>query len=269
LKKSIALFAVLAFLIVVFALLNTIFKIYEDYSKNSNNFYQTTVLIKNIFDILNTISKDINETNFKFIFTTIPISSKDGNFREVIKIKPLFDKINLNEYLQNNKINPSIDMFLNNLFEKYNILDPQYFKDLLLDSLDKDDLERSPDTEKLNINSKIYNYKQFQKIINFYAQKKNDKSIYKISFNKYIYFYPDKTPLICEILDKNLNNLLNIKNLDCKNLSNINKKILNDLDIITFKSAKIFFVKISTNEFNMTYDLKQKRIIKFENNPVY
>jgi len=268
LKKSIALFAVLAFLIVVFALLNSIFKIYENYSKNNYNFNQTSMLIKNIFDILNNISKDINETNFKFIFTTIPLSSKDGNFREVIEIKPFFDKINLNEYLQNNKINSAIDMFLNNLLEQYEILDPIYFKDLLLDSLDKDHLERSPDTEKLNINSKIYTYKQFQKIINFYAKKTNDKSIYKIPFKKYIYFYPKNTPIICEIMNKDLYQFLNLENFNCNELIKY-KKLVNELDIIPFKKSTIFFITISTNEFNITYDLKQKRIIKLENNPIY
>jgi len=69
-------------------------------------------------------------------------------------------------------------------------------------------------------------------------------------------------------MNKDLFQFLNLENLNCKDLIKY-KKLVNDLDIITFKKSKTFFIKISTNEFNMTYDLKQKRIIKLENNPVY
>jgi hypothetical protein len=190
LKKSVALVSVLLFLIIIFSILNGIYKIYENNIQTNYNFNQTSVMVKDIFTLLNNFSEDINKNNIKFLFNSFPISSKDGKFKESITIKPLFNKINLNEYLENNKINSSIDTFLNNLLEKYEILDPQYFKDLLLDSLDSDSLERESYTEELKINSKIYTYKQFQKIIDFYAKKKDDKSIYKIPFKKYIYFYP-------------------------------------------------------------------------------
>lgn len=268
-KKSIALFSVLAFLIIVFALLNAIFDIYEKNYKITN-FNQTSVMVKDIFTLLNNFSEDINKNNIKFLFNSFLISSKDGKFREIITIKPIFNKINLNEYLANNKINSSIDTFLNNLLEKYQTLDPQYFKDLLLDSLDSDTLERESNTEDLNINSKIYTFKQFKKIIDFYAKEKNDKSIFKIPFKKYIYFYPQNTPIICEFIDKKLLDLLNLTiDTNCTSTSKENLKKIKELDIIPYKLSTNLLIKIKTTKFNMIYDLKQKRIIKLENHPVY
>ena len=261
-KNSIALLSVLLFLIIIFSLLSSIFKIYEEYSKNNFNINQTSILIKNVSTILQSI--DVNESNFQLIFTKIPISSKDGRFREIIEITPIFNKINLNQYLQKDKINPLIDKFLTNLLEFYEIKDAEYFKSLLLDSLDKDSLERANFTENLNINSKLYSYKQFQKIIDFYSKQIEDNSIYKIPFKNYIYFYPLNTPLICEQIDKTLSQFLNLTQLKCNR-----EKTIDNLDIIPFKYAKTFFIKVSTKQFNMLYDLKQKRIIKIENNPIY
>jgi hypothetical protein len=288
-KKSIALFITIMFLFVVVGILGTILFYTQKMTKN-DNFYiaENSILIKNALDTLNTISKDINTSDkLKMIFTSFPISSVNGDFRAVYTITPLYNKIDLNAYLQNGKINPHIDAFLDNVFDYYQIQDSQLLKDLILDTIDKDDIEREAYSEitlqNPNFqNGQIYNFNQFETIQKRYYQITQDKNIFKIPWKKLVFFGNGKSHIIeCNLLDKLTAKFLGLQfdgNPTCKNiLTEENKQIIDNFDIIEFKNKNDFLINIAIdyfynelhNEINIIYDIHEKKAISIESHPVY
>jgi len=280
-KKSIALLTVLLFIVLLMSLSAVIFKIYDKYSSSSYKYItQDTLIIKDVSQILD---QSLANTDIYDLLTTYPpISSKDGNFIVNVTISPIFNKININNYIENNKTNQTIDDTLNNILDFYEILDPIFFKDLLLDTIDTDTDERSADSEIiLNEpfqNGLIYNKKHFQKILDYYALQKNDPNIYKIPWDKYI-FFGDKNKYIldCNLIDKNLAKFIGLefKNdiISCNNLEK-NKKLIENLNIKPYDKNTTYWVKIDisynqTNELNITYDTKSKKVVNIEKHFIY
>jgi hypothetical protein len=271
-KKSIALLITIMFLLIVLSILGVILNITQK-SLTSNNIPQENLLIKSTINLLNSTNlKTVSE--IKEILKTFPIKSKDSKLKATIKISPLFNKIDINTYL-NKKINPLVDNYLTNILEYYNVKDPLFFKNLILDTIDKDSLEREAYSEislqnPLFQNGKIYNKNHFLKILNYYVKKTDDKSVLDIPWDTLIFFGDGKKHyLTCEFLDKDVKKFLGIKRLKC------DKK--NNLDIINFKNQSSFWVLIKIdyiyhhiqNRVQITYDIRNKKVINIEANPLY
>ena len=153
----------------------------------------------------------------------------------------LFDKININE-IALKKTKPFIKQYLLNILSTYNIKDPEYFIDLILDTIDSDKEERNAYSEIKLIdpsfpNGKIYSFKHFKKILKFYAQQRRDKDIFKIPWKKLIYFGDKKIyPIDCKRINKNIATFLGLvfEEYSCKEILNYdeNKKLIKNLDII-------------------------------------
>ncbi len=284
-KKSIALLAVLGFIIIIIGLSTGILKLYEKFSSTSYSYIsQNSLILKNIKKTLNNALKEINNSDIQNIFTTYPpIVSKDENFILNIEISPVNDKININNLIENNKTNIYILNTLSNILEYYEILDPLFFEDLLLDTLDLDTLERDAYSEiilyKEFQNGTIYNYKHFKEILDYYANIKNDKNIYKIPWDKYIFFGDKKKYILdCNLIDKNLAKFIGLefKNdiISCENL--IENNLTQNLNIKPFDKNNSYLIKVDTNYFlnNQKYNLsffyntKTKKAI-VENNFIY
>ncbi|MEO1927773.1 MAG: hypothetical protein ABGX26_03710 [Nautiliaceae bacterium] len=272
-RKSIALLITLMFLFIVISILGFILNTTQK-SLKTNNIPQENLLIKNSIELLNSIKlKTLKQT--KEIFKTFPIQSKKGDLKAIIEISPIFNKPDINAYLFKKKINPLIDTYLTNILETYDIKDPIFFKNIILDTLDKDSLEREADSEiilqnNLFQNGKIYNKKHFLQILNYYVQKTNDKNILKIPWDNLIFFgNGENNSLTCEFLNKDVKKYLNITDLKC------DKK--NNLDIINFKNQNSFWVLIKIeyiyhniqNKIRVTYDIRKKKVINIEANPLY
>jgi hypothetical protein len=107
LRKSIALFLTLIFITVILAIVGSIIGIYKKISKNNfeRDISQNSVLIMNVKNILDNVVKDLNKSNIKKIYNSFPVINRDGDFKVLITIKPLLDKININEYFDKNKKN--------------------------------------------------------------------------------------------------------------------------------------------------------------------
>jgi len=261
-KKAIALFMTLMFLAVAVVFIDYIMSSYQKITQKSSLFIsQNSLIIKSSLTTLKNL-KIKNESDLKKIFTSFPVSSKDGSFRALIEIKPV-NSINLNDYLKNGEINSSIDLFFDYLLFKYDVKDPVFFKNLVLDTLDRDDIQRSADSEIMEYdplfqNGKIYNFFQFKKILKYYAQKTLDKSITKIpwkdffNFRKSQIYLPNAT--ISEFLEQNVTRF----------------------NIISFKKAKKFFVTVTVKydyetaqSIKILYDIKNKKVADIEIDPVY
>jgi hypothetical protein len=282
-RKSVALFLTLIFLTIILGVVGSIIGIYREISKSGfeKNISQNSVLIINIKSILDNITKDLNKSNIKKIYDIFPVSNKDGTFRVLIKIKPLLDKININEYKNNSK-KKYVELFLNNVLEYYQIKDPIFFKALIEDTLDNDDIERIGNSEiklkdKFFKNGKIYNYKHFQKILNYYAKYTEDKDIYKIPWKSLIWFGNKKSIIDCNIINQNVAKFLGLifyEKLNCKELNREeNKDILKKLSIIPFDKNISYLVDIEINYSNenldIFYDINKKRIEHIKSNSLY
>ncbi len=108
-------------------------------------------------------------------------------------------KINLNALLVqlakaegNCDLNETTELLcrpLNRFFDQYDIRDKRTMYDLLIDTVDKDDLELGSDTEIANedidfAQGKIYSYNHLQKIFQRYYQLTSDKNIFKLDREK-------------------------------------------------------------------------------------
>ena len=279
-KKSIALLSVLLFMLLLFGVVASIFSIYQKYSNNNfaNIINQNSELISDVKNMLKKV--DINSSeSLKNILTTIPFSSNNGDFRGIVNVSLISNRINLNEYLKDNKINPAIDYILDKIFEKYEISDSMFLKNLILDTLDSDVNEREAYSEikffdKTFPNGYI-NKKILKKILDYYYKKRDDKSVYKIPWDKYFIFLSIHTPIYCEFVNKNILDVLNVENDVCENLKK--SKIANKLDIISFDKNKTLILDLNISyilnnqeeKMNIIYDLNQKKVIDIESYPLY
>jgi hypothetical protein len=262
-KKSVTLFVTLLFIMAATFIVSQILNTYKKATSVSFEFIaQNTKIIQNIKTALK--NTDFNQT-LSFFNKPLFISSKNGDFRAKIEIYPVCT-ININDYLIKGKINKNIDALFDFLADKYNIGDIIYLKDLILDSIDSDDKERSAYSEiKLQNpafqDGGIYTYADFMQILEYYSKKAHDKSVFKIEWKKYFNF--KKTQLFKECADKN------IINLNDQNITNFNI-ITYDANVSSFiVGIKIAYVLRSSQKMNVFYDIKQKKVIDIEENPLY
>ena len=280
-RKSIALFLTVIFITVIMAVLSGIFAVYQKFTKDSfyKSISQNSILIKNIKSTLDNISKDINGIDIKNIFQTFPISSKDGNFRALITIKPMFDRVDINEI---NK-NKYVKKYLESILEYYQTADPVLFESIILDTIDLDTKERVGGSE-IVLNraffkqGRIYNYTHFKEILDYYVKLTNDKSVYKIPWQKLFIFGNGNSIIDCNLISKTVAKFLGLQyneNINCKSLNSFkeNKNIIQNLNIIPFNKNIIYPIKINIlyNKENLSliYNINQKRIENIKNNILY
>ena len=279
-KKAIALFLTLIFITAIMAILGGIFAVYQKFTKDKfyKNISQNSILIQNTKSILKTILKDINQSKIQYILNTFPISSKDGNFRALIKITPLLNRVDINEINKNSLIKK----YLENILEYYQTVDPIFFENLILDTIDKDKKERSGGSEIILKNpffkeGKIYNYSHFKEILDYYVKFTNDKSVYKIPWQKLIFFGNGNSVIDCNIMNKNVAKFLELKfnNISCKNLKSFkeNSQIMQKLNIIAFNKNINYPIKInilySDENLTLIYDINKQRIENIKSNILY
>ena len=265
----------------VIGILGGIFAIYQKFSKDTfyKNISQNSILIKDIKSILDTVSKDINGSDIKILFHTFPISSKDGDFRALISIEPLFNRVDINE-IKNNKY---IKTYLQNILEYYQVADPLLFENLILDTIDKDKEERVGGSEivlkePFFKQGKIYNYSHFKEILDYYYKVMQDNSIYKIPWQKLIFFGDGNSIIDCNLISKDVAKFLGLEysdNITCKSLETFeeNKKIMKNLSIIPFNKKISYLIKINLlyddENLSFIYDINKKRIENIKNNILY
>ncbi|NPA56091.1 MAG: hypothetical protein GXO40_06975 [Epsilonproteobacteria bacterium] len=260
-KKAVALIITLVFVTFFIHKIAQFLQDYRQYTQDTYHYVlQDRLIIKDIKQILSSI--DIDANTLDYLFQTYPISSKNDNFKLRVCITPLSDKLNINE-LALIPQKKAIIQYLTNVLNFYHVYDPQYFIDLLLDTIDKDTQERNPPSEialydKTFLNGKIYNYKHFAKILDFYAKNREDKRIYLVKWRDLIYFGDKRKYMI----DANREHISKFMDYD--------EKFQQILDIIPFDKKTSYLIKISVNGYiEIIYDIYTKRIVDIADNILY
>jgi len=278
LKKAIALLLTLSFLIISFSIIGSIFLLYKKLTNNSFEYSiaEDSFIIQSIQKKFKTVNINSSEAINQLLLSNFYF--KHNNFKVVILFKSAQDKININNLLYDDKVNQTMLDFIDLIFDKYRIEDREFFIDLILDTIDKDKEERNDKSEislyEPFVNGYIYNYKQFQKIIDYYYKVTQDKNIYKIPFKDIFSF--DNSYTDCNHLSFVIKNILGIQG--CNDLKSLyDKKFIENLGIIPFNKERPYYIwmnvhyKRYNNQFNfkILYDITNKRIVKIEKHIIY
>ena len=256
-RRSFALLLTFAFLAIAIGIISSLFIFYKNVTNKSFEYSiaQDSFIInslKNEF-LINLNKSNIYSYYGGFIFDT-------GEYKIKINIKPVFNRININRYLVNGKINKEMDRFFDLVCESYNINECSFFKDLVLDTLDEDDVERDFYTE-------IKNYKLFR-----------NGRIDKKMFLEIIKFYEEKTK---EKIDKKILNIFGFRYNIYSDINVLNKEVLllienlnkQKLGIIPIKKMNFYYIKVLVDykysKFSFIYDIVNKRIISIKKEMIF
>lgn len=195
-KKGIALLITILMLASISLLLIKNFSISERFIEDHTElkllsignrlFLDSTVIVKKTL-------QDINSTEaYDFLFS-MPFVFHQNSFKLTFTFSPIENRININNLLKNNQKQEEYALMIEKILISYNVQDPNYFIDLILDTLDNDTVERSYNSEiilknRFFTNTEIQSIDHFDAIIDYYAQAKDDKNIYLINWNKFIGF---------------------------------------------------------------------------------
>ena len=185
---SLSLIAVLSG--VVFFFLDKEQKVHEDF-KSEQDLIQANLILHSLAKYLKKIKFDEEKI---FYGSKAPIVIDLADMRLKIKIDSRQKLFDLNALVKSAiKDDASFDKLVD-FFKKFEVKDPNYFVELLLDTVDKDTIDRNGvDSEIVNErqnfrNGKIYSQRHLENIIEYYVQKRGDTNIYNVPFDEYFNF---------------------------------------------------------------------------------
>jgi len=170
---------------------------------------QFSLTFKDFNSILNSITKDVNDSDTLEILLSSdipPLTEPKTGIVIGFEMNSRMKKINLNMLLNNlitsegncdqNMTTRILCRPLKRFFDLYGLRSQQTMLDLLIDTVDKNDLELGSETEIANddidfAQGKIYSYNHLKKIFKKYYELSSDKNIFKInrqSVEDFFYF---------------------------------------------------------------------------------
>ncbi len=252
---------------------------------------------------------DINSSDALSLFLSMdlpPIMEEKTKIGLGFSATSMMDKLNINYILAslvdhetNTKgayQDPYLRRPLEKFFRKFELSDPFTMIDFLLDTVDKDDLERANfseiATEDFDFRQgKIYNFEHFKKIREYYYKSTHDENVFKITreeFERYFYFGEPKERLLLDCDSLYVANAMGLivedemmieeatdYCVEANVTNNPNMKTLNKIyNISQFANKKKYLVKCILNldvenrlrEISFDYDVSTKRISNIDKN---
>ncbi len=209
-KKAIALFVTLALIMIITILVAKSLEISQNSLsgiKTVKKINQVNYLVKDIGSILRQIIEmnkaNKNEDMLRFLLE-LPLPLEEKEIKINLSFEMIDNKIDLNLMalgdVNRTKINDrNVTKVLEYLFSEYQLANYHTFIDLLDDTFDSDNvIKGSYDSEivlddKSFENGLIYDFAHFYQILDRYALLTKDVNIYKIPWEKIIYFGDGKT----------------------------------------------------------------------------
>jgi len=201
--------------------------------------HQNNILISNIISVLNSKASFVsNKETFDILLAqNINFKDKKSGIKMTIKFAPDNKKININKLIiyhkENNKIttkyNQHIYDIIAQLLYEANVVDVDYFLDILSDSIDKDLEPRASVSEIAYKDNRFENgfvasLGHLEKITKYYIAQTTDTNINKVDFDKYFRFDDAK---------------IDINYMSVDLLSQITKKDIEEINQILDKNETI------------------------------
>ena len=256
-KKGIALLITIGFITVLTLLIGYMFLFSETIFKKvqkSDFPNQRVIIFDDIKSIMDTNAKNVKDYDdlSNFLYKIPPLVDKKNQLFLSVSMIPLSNKIDLNSVLVNKKVNKASVDFIRQISETYNVLDSHFLISLILDTIDTDDISREALSEisredvKFS-NGRIIDIEHFQKILEYYDKIVDDKSVFKIPWEKLIYLGSGKSDLLdCDRLSKELVNVLGLDLDGYEGCSSVNEtqniKISQKYNLKRFKKGKNYFI---------------------------
>lgn len=244
-------------------------------------FVTRSIILSDISNALEEKSKHIeNSEDLENFFVTLPpmISPKKDVYID-ISLKPMFDKVNINNLIFQNEQDKYLTQFIFNIAHKYNLSNPNMFLSLLLDTIDEDKQERSAFSEIALTNrdfrnGAIFNFSHLQYILDVYYEQSRDNSVFNIPWKDLVFFgSKDSRYMIdCERVSNEILELLGFKgesNDSCELVQkDENKALAKALSVEKFSKKKNYFIGVNieikkqneTQHFELIYDLSYNSI---------
>ena len=306
-RKGIVLLMTLGFIAVITALILwsvSISKARFDKVVSIDNENQFSMIFKDFTHIITQFDVNSSDSLALFLeFKLYPLPEKTTHIGVGFYSESLMDKLNINYILaslvnhETNATGAYQDPYLRRPLEKFfaifELSDPFSMIDMMLDTIDKDDLERSSYSEIVSEDfdfrqGKIYDFEQFQKIKEYYYKATGDAHVFKITkeiFEKYFYFGEVKDRLLLDCKSPLIANALSLivedemmisKESDiCQESNSTQMRTLNEIyNISQFVNKKKYLVKCTLNidtedkmrEISFRYDVSTKRISDIDKN---
>ncbi len=282
-KKGVVLLITIGFITVLSAIIAYMFSLSNsafDEAQKSEQFNQSSILFYDVKDILDSYAKDVNDSEDlrTFLMGTPPFYDDKSALSLDVELEPLSNKININSILIKNKIDKNIVKFLQNVCETYNIIDSNFFIDLVLDTIDSDSVSREAMSEISQENMKfsngrVLNFEHFKAILEYYVKKVQDRNILKVPWRELIYFGKSEySEVDCDRMSRELINVIGFNSEDfagCSELKDaVSEKIGSKFHLKSFSKVKNYYilVKISyqTNsiqdQIEFKYNIKNSKV---------
>ena len=259
-----------------------------DLYNHSKLVHQNNILISNVISSLKDKSSFVtNKETFDILLAqNINFQDKKSGITISIRFLPDNNKININKLIidgqNNNKTeitttyNQHIYDIIAQLLYKENVVDVDYFLDILADSIDKDLDPRASLSEIAYRDSRFENgfvssLGHLKKIKDHYIQQTTDLNINKVDFNKYFIF--DDSNIDIHYIDSSI--LSQITKIDIEELKHIldnNESISNLNDVFGAEHNNTFMaLNIKTKAYKAicnlditVYEKKTKVFFKYD-----
>lgn len=195
-RKGIVLFTtillIMALLGVVMVFLNSTKRVKDTLSYEYAQI-QSNIVMYNLVEYFNGIKFD---EDVVFYGSGLPFTMEFGDAIVTLEFNSAHDKININNLINiiKTKDNIAYDNFVTYLYS-FRIIDPLFFIDILIDTIDKDNIEKNSGNgseivlkDPLFRNGRIYNNEHFKRIVEYYLQQTDDEDILKVPFDTFISF---------------------------------------------------------------------------------
>ena len=191
-KKGIVLFTTLLMIMALLSVMMIFLNKTKELQNNITNEFalvQTNSVMSNLTFYFNNIAFD-EEIIFYGSKMPFALLLNDSTLKFSIDSEHKYLNINSLAVKLKDKSSEEYNQFIDYLY-KYRVRDPEFFVDIILDTIDKDKFEINSGSgseivinDPIFRNGKIYSAKHFKMIVDYYFEITADKAIYDIQFNK-------------------------------------------------------------------------------------
>jgi len=189
-KKGVVLFVTIMMMMLLLSIVTVFLNKTKESKDNVTQIYamvQTNVIMHNLLQYIKEINFD--ETAI-FYASKSPFTINLGQSNVIFHLESAQKYININSFVKSSIKNSTTSENFMSLLLEYKIEDPNFFLDILKDTLDKDNESRNSLNSEIVLehptfrNMKIYNRHHLSQIIDYYFDKTGDNAIYRIPFDE-------------------------------------------------------------------------------------